>query len=145
MINLILNRIYKGDSYTIGKLYIDNEYFCDTLEDTVRQLPEKCKYEKAKQQCKCEEKVHGETAIPAGCYKVILTYSNRFKRVLPLLLGVEHFEGVRIHSGNTSKDTQGCILVGINSEKGKVLQSKKTESDLIKRLEGADEIYITIR
>lgn len=144
MINLTLQRIYKGDSYTIGKLYINGEYFCDTLEDAVRQLPEECQYEKAKQLCQCEEKVYGQTAIPEGKYKVILSYSNRFKRVLPLLLGVEHFEGIRIHSGNTSKDTEGCILVGFNSEKGKVLRSRITEQKLVEALKGEKEIYISI-
>lgn len=140
MINLTLKRIYKGDSYTIGKLYINGEYFCDTLEDKVRSLPSTCPDTK----CGCKEKVYGQTAIPEGEYRVILSYSPRFKRVLPLLLGVEHFEGIRIHSGNTSEHTEGCILVGFNSEKGKVLQSRETERRLIERLEEADEIYIKI-
>ena len=106
MINLILNRIYKGDSYTIGKLYIDNEYFCDTLEDTVRQLPEKCKYEKAKQQCKCEEKVHGETAIPAGCYKVILTPtdSNEYYRCCLVLNILKVSAYIQAIQARTRKD-----------------------------------------
>ena len=144
MINLTLKRIYKGDSYAIGKLYINGEYFCDTLEDAVRQLPEECQYEKAKQLCQCKEKVYGQTAIPEGKYKVILSYSPRFKRVLPLLLGVEHFEGIRIHSGNTSEHTEGCILVGFNNEKGKVLQSRETEQKLIKVLKENEEIYILV-
>lgn len=139
--NLQLKRIYKGDTYTIGKLYMDNKYFCDTLEDTVRSLPSTCSGNK----CECKEKIHGETAIPAGKYKVILSYSPKFKRVLPLLLNVPHFEGIRIHSGNIPEHTEGCILVGVNSEKGKVLRSKETERRLVERLKGEDEIYITIQ
>lgn len=80
---------------TLGELFVDGRHECYTLEDVVR-----------------DEKIHGETAIPAGVYKVTVTYSPHFKRDLPLLMGVPNFEGVRIHSGNTAADTEGCILVG---------------------------------
>ena len=141
MINLVLKRIYKGDTYTIGKLYIDNEYFCDTLEDKVRTLPSMCP---GGDKCGCKEKVYGKTAIPAGKYKIVLSYSSKFKRILPLLLNVPHFSGIRIHSGNTDKDTEGCVLVGTNDVKGQVTQSRDTERRLIERLEDEGEIYITI-
>lgn len=114
---LTLKRTYKGPEYTIGKLYINKEYFCDTLEDTIRK-----------------EKIYAETAIPFGKYEVTITYSPRFKKNLPLLLNVPNFEGVRIHSGNTKDDTEGCILVGFNKAKGKVLDSRVTFTRLMNKL-----------
>lgn len=114
---LTLKRTYKGPEYTIGKLYINKEYFCDTLEDAIRK-----------------EKIYAETAIPFGKYEVTITYSPRFKKNLPLLLNVPNFEGVRIHSGNTKDDTEGCILVGFNKAKGKVLDSRVTFTKLMNKL-----------
>ena len=108
---LTLKRNFKGPDYTIGKLYIDGHYFCDTLEDTVRTSGEKIK---------------GKTAIPAGDYKVIKSYSPRFKKILPEILDVPGFAGVRIHAGNTAKDTDGCLLLGLNKTKGAVLDSQTT-------------------
>jgi hypothetical protein len=109
-----LYRKFKGADYTIGDLKIDGKKFCETLEDTVRKIDEKG-----------NGKIDGKTAIPASEYLISLTYSSRFGYYLPLLEGVPHFSGVRIHSGNTAEDTEGCILVGENKEKGKVINSKK--------------------
>ena len=130
---LRLERIFKGENYTIGRLYIDDIYFCDTLEDTIRSIDENG-----------NGKVYGKTAIPSGKYNVIMSMSDRFKRVLPLLQNVPHFEGIRIHSGNTADDTHGCILVGKNTEIGKVTSSKIYETDLIKKLKGQKSIQIEI-
>lgn len=119
---LILKRKYRTPDYTIGKLYVDGKYFCDTLEDKVRDLTK-------------ENKVPGQTAIPAGRYDVVVNISPRFKRKLPRLLNVPGFEGILIHRGNSAKDTSGCILVGENKEKGKVIDSTRYELRLTEMIE----------
>lgn len=129
--NLKLKRIYKGPKYTIGHLYIDDKYYCDTLEDVVRDLS-------------IEKKVPGETAIPAGTYGVIVNMSPKFGRELPRLLNVPNFDGILIHRGNTPKDTAGCILIGENKKKGMVLNSTPYEVELTKKIKGSNETTITI-
>ena len=114
--NITIKRIALAATYTIGNLYIDGQYFCDTLEDKVRPFG--------------EPKVYGKTAIPYGTYEVKWTYSPRFKRYMPLIDSVPGFSGIRIHAGNTEADTEGCILVGYNKQVGKVLNSKDTVSKL---------------
>ena len=142
--NLTLNRIFKGSDYTIGKLYIDGQYFCDTLEDPIRTLPASCRNTSKGIPCTCPEKVYAGTAIPAGTYRITLEHSPRFKRVLPYLHNVPHFLGVLIHSGNGPGDTAGCILVGRNKTKGKVLESRAVSDKLNALLEKESEITITI-
>lgn len=115
-----LHRKYRREGYSIGKLYIDGKYICDTLEDTDRGLTSDMPEDKIR-----ALKIYGKTAIPTGRYKVNMSYSNRFKKEMPLLLNVKGFAGIRIHAGNTAKDTEGCILCGLNKEKGKVLESRK--------------------
>lgn len=128
--------------YTIGKMYIDGEYFCDTLEDRVRDINKNGKFDNG------EVKVAGETAIPYGRYQVVVTMSPRFKRELPRLLNVPNFEGILIHRGNTDKDSSGCILVGENKVKGKVINSTPYEQKLVSILKDVqnkgEEIWITI-
>lgn len=119
---LELKRIAIRDTYTIGKLYINGKYFCDTLEDKVRDLNKDGDLKDLG-----EGKVMHETAIPYGTYTVIMNMSNRFKRVMPLLLDVPHFAGIRIHSGNKAEHSSGCILVGKNSVKGGLTESKHYE------------------
>lgn len=133
---LIVNRFAKAHTYTIGRLFIPgivNDMFCNTLEDKVREEG---------------VKIPGETAIPAGKYEVRLTESARFKKVLPEILNVPGFTGIRIHGGNSDKDTEGCILVGRNTEKGKLSQSQDTLVKLMTILQGAadkkEPIWITI-
>ena len=134
---LTTKRRYKKSEYTIGNLFVDGLYFCDTLEDAVRDLKPDG-----------SGKIKGKTAIPAGRYEVTMTYSPKFKRRLPLLLGVPFFEGVRIHAGNTAKDTEGCLLVGKNRAVGKVLDSRKYERQLValieQRIKRGEKIYIEI-
>lgn len=140
---ILLQRIAKKAKYTIGKLYINDQYFCDTLEDTDRSLTQSM----TEQQIK-SKKVYGETAIPTGTYRIIISYSNRFKKQMPLLLNVPGFSGIRIHTGNTEKDSLGCILVGKNKAVGKVLESRDTYSKLFSILQKADKketIKITIK
>lgn len=134
---LTLIRIANRPTYCIGKLYIDGVYFCDTLEDTDRGLDDKMSEEEIK-----ELKVYGETAIPSGIYPVTITYSNKFKKNLPLINNVKGYSGIRIHSGNTAKDTLGCILVGRNKEVGKVLQSRVTFNALYNMLARSKERII---
>ena len=141
--NITLNRIAKKAKYTIGKLYINDQYFCDTLEDTDRGLTQSM----TEQQIR-SKKVYGETAIPTGTYRIIISYSNKFKKQMPLLLNVPGFAGIRIHSGNTEKDSLGCILVGKNKAVGKVLESRDTYSKLFSILQEANKketIKITIK
>lgn len=131
---LTLFRKYKKERYTIGNLYVDGLYFCDTLEDAVRDLNDDGDLNDVG-----ETKVYGETAIPRGIYKVVVNLSNRFKRRLPLLLDVPHFTGIRIHRGNSVRDTSGCILVGENKMRGMVINSTEYELRLTDLLERAQE------
>ena len=147
--DLILQRIAKRKGYTIGRLSIvepvvdeystgtKETYFCDTLEPTWRD------YEHG------AYKMKGKSAIPEGRYAVVISYSPKFKAWLPILLGVPMFEGIRIHAGNSAKDTQGCILVGRNQKVGEVLESRKWLYELkMKIVEAKDRgeaVWITIR
>lgn len=120
MLEMKLTRIARRANYTIGRLYINGKYQCDTLEPTEREGGTKIK---------------GRTAIPKGTYKVFITYSYKFKKDLPLLSSVPDFTGVRIHSGNSAADTEGCILCGLNKEVGRVLDSRVETSKVIRRIE----------
>ncbi len=117
---------------TMGELYINGKFFCYTLEDVVR---------------KDGVKVYGETAIPAGRYKVIITMSNRFKVRLPLLQNVPNFDGIRIHPGNTSADTHGCLLVGTTKQPPDFIgNSKRAFAELFAILDSTnEEIYIDVQ
>lgn len=136
---LKLIRKYKKNDYTIGNLYIDNKYYCNTLEDTDRGLSSVMLESKIK-----NNKVYSSTAIPTGEYEIDLnTVSQKFKNrswaklyggKLPRLLNVKGFEGILIHVGNTAKDSLGCILVGENTIKGKLTNSTNTFHNLMKRL-----------
>lgn len=138
---ITVRRIAMKDTYTIGKLYIDGVYFCDTIEDKDRGLDDSMEESTIK-----SRKVYGETAIPLGTYKVEITYSPKFKKNLPLLIGVKGFEGIRIHSGNTAKDSLGCIIVGRNKKVGMMLDSRATMTKLLKVLTSTKEnIWLTIR
>ena len=126
--NLTLVRHTFSSVSTIGDLFIDGQYFCKTLEDTDRKL-------------ECDgEKVYGQTAIPRGSFDVVIDWSARFKRELPHVLDVPGFSGIRIHPGNKSADTEGCILVGkdvVNDDF--ISDSRFTFTRLMAWLDGAYE------
>jgi hypothetical protein len=150
---LILERIAKRKTYTIGRLYIqkrvddeylagtENQYFCDTLEPTWRDYKNGA------------YKVKGRSAIPEGRYAVVISWSPKFKQWLPILLGGPEFnkqwQGIRIHAGNTAKDTQGCILVGRNQQVGEVLESRKWLYELKQKIVEAkardEAVWLTIK
>lgn len=128
---LLLERKWLKDKYTIGNLFVNSVFFCNILEDKVIDLNKNGTFD-------CGElKIKGHTAIPYGTYEVDVTYSPKFKRELPILLNVPHFEGIRIHRGNTPNDTEGCLIPGENKEIGKVLNSTKYEVELTKLLKQA--------
>ena len=123
---LKLLRVFLAEAYTIGHLLIDDIFFCDVLEDKVRDYNKDGELD--------ETKVYGQTAIPYGTYKMILDYSAHFHRIMPHILNVPGFEGIRIHWGNIPKDTLGCPLLGENTEKGKVTNSRETYNKFIIKL-----------
>ena len=137
---LVVDRKWKKQSYTISNLIINNEIFCQVLEDTDRGLDSSMDLDKI-----LELKKPSITAIPRGTYEVTLdVYSSKFgsesfyKEVcngkLPRLLNVKGFEGILIHAGNTDKDSAGCLLVGVNKVKGQVINSRETFKELYKLL-----------
>lgn len=146
-----MQRIARRDTYTIGRLYIDGQYFCDTIEDADRGLRQDLPLS-----VNMAKKRRGVTAIPVGRYRVTLgvkspKYSKKkqydFTRgYMPRLVNVPAFDGILIHIGNTAADSEGCILVGRNTKVGMVLESTKTFKDLYARLKSATgEIYITVK
>ena len=141
---ILLQRHALKAGYTIGRMEINGRYFCDTLEDTDRGLRESMTEDEI-----AALKVKGATAIPTGTYRIDMqTRSPRFGRVLPRLVSVKGYSGVLIHSGNTADDTEGCILVGENRERGKVLNSRATLEHLLVFLREAqaegEDIELTI-
>ncbi|MBO5631348.1 MAG: hypothetical protein J5965_19955 [Aeriscardovia sp.] len=150
---LLLTRIAKKKTYTIGRLSIleqvmdeysagtAEKYFCDTLEPTWRDYANGA------------YKVKGRSAIPEGRYAVVISWSPKFKQWLPILLGGPEFnrkwQGIRIHAGNTAKDTEGCILVGKNREVGKVLDSRiwvhRLKQKIVEAKAKGEAVWLTIK
>ena len=136
---ITVKRTAKRAEYTIGKMYIDGVYFCDTLEDKDRGLTQDMPLSEIQR-----IKVMHETAIPAGTYKVIVNMSPAKGRLLPRLLDIPGFEGILIHRGNTAADSSGCIIVGENKVVGKVINSTICENNLVEVLKYEDDITIEI-
>lgn len=147
---ILVDRKWKKDTYTIGNLYVNGKLFCNTLEDKDRGIKQtdSLTYIKSK-------KIYGETAIPTGKYVVTMNvtspkyasvkwYWNLCKGLMPRLLNVPGFDGILIHPGNTALDSYGCILVGKNTVKGKITQSKDTFAKLYKELKAAADKGETI-
>ena len=154
MADWLITRDYKKQAYTIGNFKIDGRWFCSSLEDTDRSLESSMKDADIR-----AVKIYAKTAIPRGCYKIGFTYSAKFAgrswakpyggRVISIE-GVRGFEGVRIHPGNTAEDTSGCVLVGLNKIKGRLVDSTKTYLDLVDHyllpaIAKGEDIYLTIR
>lgn len=154
---ILLRRIARRPTYTIGRLYIDGRYFCDTVEDTDRDLNRNGRFDNG------EAKVYAQTAIPNGRYRVTMNvqspkFSQRTEynwwRVngrygyLPRLLDVPHFEGILIHAGSSARSSAGCIIVGRNTVVGGVTDSMATCKKLYPILKAAadrnEQIWITV-
>lgn len=124
---------------TFGRLYVDGVLECETLEDPVREI----EYTPV-----VDWKVKGDTAIPRGRYRIIINHSQRFNKDMPLLLNVPGFEGIRIHSGNTAADTEGCILVGTSRSDTAVANSRVAYNELFQDLHDAlsagEQVWIDI-
>ena len=133
-----VQRIFIGKKYTIGKLYVNDEYICDTLEDTNRD-----KNKDGDLLDEGEGKIYGETCIPFGTYKVVHFSNPHFGQCLRVL-NVKHFEGILIHCGNIPEHTLGCILVGYNTEKGKVLNSRPALNKVLKALDSSRDIILEV-
>ena len=128
--NITVQRNKTIKETTTGVMYVSGKPLCYTLEDAVRA-----------------EKVYGQTAIPAGTYKVVINFSNRFKKQLPQLLDVPGFEGIRIHPGNKKEDTEGCILVGesISEDQQFITNSRTAFAKVFAAIQQAkDPVFITI-
>lgn len=136
---LKLTRLYKKEDYTIGNFYVDGILFCQCVEDKDRGLKQTDKLSDIQ-----KIKVYGKTAIPTGEYDVVLSYSNKFKKTLPEIKNVPGWAGVRIHSGNTSEDSLGCLILGENKIKGGVINSRITMEKLMTKLRGQSKIKLII-
>ncbi len=134
---LTLEREPSQDFGTYGKLYINNIFQCHTLEDVDRKLEEG------------GTKIYGETAIPRGEYKIIIDFSNRFKKEMIHVLDVPGFEGIRIHAGNTNADTHGCLLLGSGRANGHLLNSRAACNRVFEMVEAAlergEEVTIEVK
>ncbi len=126
-LELLLQRDEFGADYTLGKLFADGRYFGEICEDKDRYLENG------------GQKVYGETAIPRGRYRVVLSFSQRFGRVMPEVLGVPQFKGIRFHGGNSPQDTEGCLLLGRNRKAGGVFDCHERNETLILLIENAEE------
>lgn len=130
---LRLERLWPKKDYTVGRLYVDDRLFCNTLEDRIVDKNKNGVFDGD------EKKVYGESAIPYGTYKIIYNWSPKFGRNLPRLLNVPHFEGILIHPGNTAADSAGCILVGKNTEVGRLTNSRYISDELNKLINEAQQ------
>lgn len=144
-----LDRAWKKNGYTISRVFLngsrfgDGKKWCSALEDEDRGLTDTMTLYEIQQR-----KVYGQTAIPTGRYRVKITYSPRFKRMMPLVCEVKGFSGVRLHAGNTPNDTEGCILFGVNDKVGRVSNSRYWTNKLTKLISSAlsqdEEVFLLI-
>ena len=139
-----IERRWKKPAYTIGVMSINGEILCETLEDTDRGLKKSMPLGEI-----ARIKVKGQTAVPSGRYQVLLTYSPKFKKKMPLINAVPGYSGVRIHPGNDASATEGCVLVGENKAVGKVLNSRHWFNILLEKIKTAindsQKVWLTIK
>ena len=139
---MILQRQPSADGATIGELSIEGQHECWTLEDVVRLT-------RAPDGSVVGTKIPGKTAIPAGRYRVVIDWSNRFQRMMPHILDVEQFDGIRMHAGNTAEDTDGCPLVGVTKGANTIGQSRMAFEPLFAKIVAATqdggECWIEVR
>lgn len=117
---LILERKYCNADSTEGNLYVNGKWFCHVVEDVVRAKPG---------QWKKELKVYAQTAIPYGRYRVLVTYSPKFKRLLTAILDVPDFTGIRIHSGTSAKSSAGCPIISKIADDGDGTRNRLVKDD----------------
>lgn len=129
---ILVDRRWKKENYTIGIIYVNGNRFSNSLEPTDRGLISSMSLDEIK-----KRKIYGKTAVPTGTYKVIMSYSNKFKKYLPEVLDIKGFAGVRFHSGNTEKDTLACCLPGQNTQKGMVTNSRYYTDTLCSMIDAA--------
>lgn len=129
---VLIERAWKKEAYTIGRVYVDGKLFCNSMEDKDRGLRQNMSDKEVSRM-----KVYGMTAIPTGKYVVKMTYSPKYKRIMPQVMDVKGFTGIRIHSGKTAEDSLGCILLGHNKRKGVILESRKTCAEFERMLAAA--------
>lgn len=126
---ITVKTIFKGENYIISNMYLNGDFFTNIIEDQIRDLNNDGDLNDPG-----EKKVYGKTAIPKGIYTLVLSYSPKFKRILPRILNVPHFEGILIHNGVDEKSSAGCLILGDNKVKGKVVNSKKRMEEFIQKL-----------
>lgn len=139
MLHFLLDRKWRKDTYTIGRLYVNGEFLCNTIEDVDRKLNQNMSATEIQ-----KIKVMAETAIPTGTYAMRVSLSPKFKRELVEIVNVPAFSGIRIHRGNTAQDSAGCVIVGENTSKGRLTNSTKYELQITEMVKKADYAYITI-
>lgn len=133
-----------AENFTGGELFIDGKKFCDTIEDTDRMPRGVCLPRTDAERIIKEVKVAGKTCIPSGHYKLKISFSPRFQKELPEIMDVPGFTGIRIHSGNTAEDSEGCILIGKKTSPGFVSDSRKTMTELMSKIDKNSIVDIDI-
>ena len=134
---LTVKRTNFTEESTIGELFIDGKFFCYTLEDKDRGLTDSMSLAEIKLR-----KIFGITCIPYGKYKVVLSMSPKFGKILPEIQGVKGYSGIRIHTGNTAKDSLGCLLVGKKKAFNQIFESTAAMRELMLLLDKANDVWI---
>ena len=148
-LEISIDRAWKNKGYTISRVFLDGKRwgdgnkYCNALEDEDRGLTSDMTVDEI-----LAKKKYGETAIPTGRYEVQISWSPKFKRDMPILIAVKGFTGIRIHSGNTAKDSEGCILCGENTQVGMITNSRYWTTLLTAKiktaLDSGEKVFIKV-